>query len=102
MATHGSEELPPGSAPTTRRAPVRPRRTCFGHRHHLNGSRQRLGAGPRAGVRSYPLTPAARVSAKCRCAAGVNLVMYTLTGNYKSDQVHVPICCNGWGSEGAP
>ncbi|MBN9275055.1 MAG: DUF4159 domain-containing protein, partial [Mesorhizobium sp.] len=23
--------------------------------------------------------------------AGVNIVMYMLTGNYKSDQVHVPI-----------
>jgi hypothetical protein len=23
--------------------------------------------------------------------AGVNIVMYVLTGNYKSDQVHVPI-----------
>jgi hypothetical protein len=22
--------------------------------------------------------------------AGVNIVMYTLTGNYKADQVHVP------------
>jgi hypothetical protein len=24
------------------------------------------------------------------CAFGVNLVMYALTGNYKTDQVHVP------------
>ena len=25
-----------------------------------------------------------------RPGAGVNIVMYTLTGNYKADQVHVP------------
>ena len=27
--------------------------------------------------------------------AGVNIVMYTLTGNYKADQVHVPALLNG-------
>ena len=39
-----------------------------------------------------PLYPAhsrrRRASAKWPCASGVNLVMYTLTGNYKADQVH--------------
>ena len=30
--------------------------------------------------------------------AGVNIVMYTLTGNYKADQVHVPACSSGWAS----
>ena len=29
--------------------------------------------------------------------AGVNIVMYTLTGNYKADQVHVPaLLGSGW------
>ena len=33
---------------------------------------------------------AARRSARWRCRFGVNLAMYALTGNYKTDQVHVP------------
>ena len=32
---------------------------------------------------------------------GVNIVMYALTGNYKADQVHVPACWKGWGSDEA-
>ena len=32
---------------------------------------------------------AASDSTNSRLRGGVNLVMYTLTGNYKSDQVHV-------------
>jgi hypothetical protein len=35
-----------------------------------------------------PAAPWPRVSA---LRAGVNIMMYMLTGNYKSDQVHVPI-----------
>jgi hypothetical protein len=31
--------------------------------------------------------------------AGVNIDMYMLTGNYKSDQVHVPCCLSGSGSK---
>ena len=34
--------------------------------------------------------PAASASARWRYRFGVNLVMYALTGNYKTDQVHVP------------
>ena len=34
--------------------------------------------------------PAIRGSASFAFRAGVNIVMYTLTGNYKADQVHVP------------
>ena len=33
--------------------------------------------------------------------AGVNIVMYTLTGNYKADQVHIPALLEDWDSEGA-
>ena len=55
------------------------------------------------GISFAPLAPAyvvwAAVAVACvlslllvfaRTRAGVNIVMYTLTGNYKADQVHVP------------
>ena len=29
---------------------------------------------------------------------GINVVMYALTGNYKTDQVHVPRFFSGWGN----
>jgi hypothetical protein len=37
----------------------------------------------------YALTPGGRRQHELALRGGVNLVMYTLTGNYKSDQVHV-------------
>jgi hypothetical protein len=37
----------------------------------------------------YPLTPGGRRQHEFALRGGVNLVMYTLTGNYKADQVHV-------------
>jgi hypothetical protein len=37
----------------------------------------------------YSLTPGGRRQHELALRGGVNLVMYTLTGNYKSDQVHV-------------
>jgi hypothetical protein len=37
----------------------------------------------------YPLTPGGRRQRELALRGGVNLVMYTLTGNYKADQVHV-------------
>ncbi len=37
----------------------------------------------------YPLTPGGGRQREMALRGGVNLVMYTLTGNYKSDQVHV-------------
>ncbi|MCI0466879.1 MAG: DUF4159 domain-containing protein [Beijerinckiaceae bacterium] len=37
----------------------------------------------------YPLTPGGERQHELALRGGVNLVMYTLTGNYKSDQVHV-------------
>jgi hypothetical protein len=37
----------------------------------------------------YPLTPGGARQRELALRGGVNLVMYTLTGNYKSDQVHV-------------
>ncbi|QBR71180.1 LytTR family transcriptional regulator [Beijerinckiaceae bacterium] len=37
----------------------------------------------------FPLVPGGRRQHEMALRGGVNLVMYTLTGNYKSDQVHV-------------
>jgi hypothetical protein len=37
-----------------------------------------------------PLTPGEPRQREIAFRAGVNIVMYTLTGNYKADQVHVP------------
>ena len=34
--------------------------------------------------------PGGEVQREMEFRAGVNLVMYALTGNYKADQVHVP------------
>jgi hypothetical protein len=38
----------------------------------------------------FPLTPGGSRQREMAYRAGVNIVMYALTGNYKSDQVHVP------------
>jgi hypothetical protein len=38
----------------------------------------------------YPAVPGGEVQREMAFRAGVNIVMYALTGNYKSDQVHVP------------
>ena len=37
----------------------------------------------------FPLTPGGARQREFAIRGGINLVMYTLTGNYKSDQVHV-------------
>ncbi|MHB2167106.1 DUF4159 domain-containing protein [Alsobacter sp. R-9] len=44
----------------------------------------------RRGEPLYPLTPGYPRQREFAFRAGVNLVMYALTGNYKADQVHVP------------
>ena len=38
----------------------------------------------------YATVPGGEVQREMAFRAGVNLVMYALTGNYKADQVHVP------------
>ncbi|MEM7191407.1 MAG: DUF4159 domain-containing protein [Pseudomonadota bacterium] len=38
----------------------------------------------------YPVVPGGELQREMAFRAGVNLVMYALTGNYKADQVHVP------------
>ncbi len=58
---------------------------------HRERSRRRPGPWTQNGERLLPDGAGAiRASAKWRSRAGVNIVMYTLTGNYKADQVHVP------------
>ncbi|HUO54033.1 MAG TPA: DUF4159 domain-containing protein, partial [Rhodoblastus sp.] len=47
-------------------------------------------AGDETGEPLYPLTPGDDRQREMALRGGVNLVMYTLTGNYKADQVHVP------------
>ena len=46
-------------------------------------------AGDRSGESLYALVPGGARQHELALRGGVNLVMYTLTGNYKSDQVHV-------------
>jgi len=43
-----------------------------------------------AGRPMYPVVPGGEPQREMAYRFGVNLVMYALTGNYKSDQVHVP------------
>jgi hypothetical protein len=43
-----------------------------------------------AGQPLYPCVPGGEAQREMAYRFGVNLVMYALTGNYKSDQVHVP------------
>jgi hypothetical protein len=38
----------------------------------------------------YPVVPGGEVQREMAFRAGINIVMYALTGNYKADQVHVP------------
>ncbi|HZP20344.1 MAG TPA: DUF4159 domain-containing protein, partial [Bauldia sp.] len=38
----------------------------------------------------FPTVPTDPRQREMAYRAGVNIVMYTLTGNYKADQVHVP------------
>ncbi|MFT6583454.1 MAG: hypothetical protein ACJAU6_003908, partial [Alphaproteobacteria bacterium] len=43
-----------------------------------------------SGLKTYPVVPGGEQQREMAYRFGVNLVMYLLTGNYKSDQVHVP------------
>jgi hypothetical protein len=44
----------------------------------------------RSGQPMFPVVPGGERQREMALRFGVNLMMYTLTGNYKSDQVHVP------------
>jgi hypothetical protein len=43
-----------------------------------------------SGVPLYPVVPGGEQQREFAFRAGVNMVMYALTGNYKADQVHLP------------
>jgi hypothetical protein len=43
-----------------------------------------------SGLPIYPVVPGGERQREMAYRFGINLVMYALTGNYKSDQVHVP------------
>ena len=43
-----------------------------------------------AGAFIYPTVPAEPRQRELAYRAGINIVMYVMTGNYKADQVHVP------------
>ena len=43
-----------------------------------------------SGRPSHPVVPGGERQREMAFRFGVNLTMYALTGNYKSDQVHVP------------
>jgi hypothetical protein len=43
-----------------------------------------------SGAYMYPTVPAEARQRELAYRAGINIVMYVMTGNYKADQVHVP------------
>ena len=45
---------------------------------------------PKTGQPMLPLTPGEPRQREFAFRSGVNIVMYTLTGNYKTDLVHAP------------
>ncbi len=47
-------------------------------------------ATDRAGRPMFPVQPGGEYQRELAYRVGVNIVMYALTGNYKSDQVHIP------------
>lgn len=53
----------------------------------------------KAGKPIFPATPGGESQREMARRFGVNLVMYALTGNYKSDQVHVPAILERLGHE---
>ncbi len=46
-------------------------------------------AADRNGEALYPLVPGGNRQRELALRGGINIVLYTLTGNYKADQVHV-------------
>src|SRR5581483_5060823 len=43
-----------------------------------------------SGIPMFAAVPGGETQREMSYRAGVNMVMYAMTGNYKSDQVHVP------------
>ena len=46
----------------------------------------------------FPTVPPSPVQREMAYRVGVNLIMYSMTGNYKSDQVHIPASAGTIGS----
>ena len=80
------EALPPETEPGTR-----PARAGDGVSPIIIASNDLAAAwaGDENGEALYPLTPGEPRQREMALRGGVNIVMYTLTGNYKADQVHV-------------
>ncbi len=83
------EVLPPDTGPT--RQENRPARAGDRVSPIIITSNDLMGAWAtdQAGQPRYPLVPGDARQREFSLRGGVNLVMYSLTGNYKSDQVHV-------------
>ncbi len=81
------EALPPESADQTNR----PARAGDSVSPIIITSNDLAGAwaADRNGAPLYPLVPGGNRQRELALRAGINIVMYTLTGNYKADQVHV-------------
>ena len=82
------EALPPPIGDNQQR-PARSGRQRLADRADLERPRRRLGRGRVWRGRFTRSCPATRGQHEMALRGGVNLVMYTLTGNYKADQVHV-------------
>lgn len=81
------EALPPASREDTSR-PVRAGDSVSPILITANDLAAGWAAGP-DGEALYPLVPGGSRQRELALRGGINLVMYTLTGNYKADQVHV-------------
>ncbi len=81
------EALPPASREDTSR-PVRAGDSVSPLLITSNDLAAGWAAGP-DGEALYPLVPGGARQRELALRGGINLVMYTLTGNYKADQVHV-------------
>ena len=68
---------------------ARRRRRVLDH-HHLERSSPAPGRRAPTARPMLPMVPGEPRQREFAFRAGVNIVMYTLTGNYKADQVHVP------------
>ena len=59
-------------------------------RHDLGRRVKNIVADRNDGQAMLPMVPGEPRQREFAFRAGVNIVMYTLTGNYKADQVHIP------------
>ena len=86
----------------TARTPSRPARAVDGVSPIIITSNDFAAAWARGrrGEPLYPVVPGGERQREMAFRAGVNIVMYALTGNYKADQVHVPALLEGSANDG--